>query len=333
MQFDETDWDFICEAARRVGLWVFYDGRKINIAKASGASPIDLIWVKNVSQFTAQLQVQPEEFYHESWDEARKEMISNQTSQLSTELTGLAASPHSISRTLFGDMVSFSNFPRRGPQNYLRAVTQARKTSQVGKMAVCAGSSNVPAVNVGKAVKIKREGSDWGGTYFVIEITHIVADDGAYQNEFTAVPVDAAYPEWEGKPTTMPHVQVGLVTDNKDPEKRGRVKVRYTYKGSPGTSQEGSALESTWARLLSPYAGDGRGIYWVPEINDEVLVLFENGDPHYPIVIGSLWNGQDKPADVDCYSDSNDYKVLYTRSGHKLIFSDESGGRENLNYR
>ena len=111
-------------------------------------------------------------------------------------------------------------------------------------------------------------------------------------------------------------VEIALVTNVKDPEKQGRVKVCFPrLPGKP---------ESDWARVCQPAAGDGRGWYWLPEVSDEVLVAFERGQASLPYVVGALWNGKDKPM-KDAYADDNSTRMIQTKSGHKVILSDKSG--------
>ena len=82
-------------------------------------------------------------------------------------------------------------------------------------------------------------------------------------------------------------VVTGVVTNNKDPDKLGRVKVRFPWLSDTD--------ESWWARVASPMAGKDRGVFFLPEVDDEVLVAFEHGDPRFPYVIGALWNGSTPP--------------------------------------
>lgn len=111
-------------------------------------------------------------------------------------------------------------------------------------------------------------------------------------------------------------VVVGVVTNNQDPEGMGRVKVKF-----PWLSDEN---ESNWARVATPMAGQGRGFYFLPEVEDEVLVAFEQGDVRFPYVVGSLWNGKDAPpASND--DGKNNVRVIKSRSGHIVRLSDEDG--------
>src|SRR5438105_15411981 len=91
-------------------------------------------------------------------------------------------------------------------------------------------------------------------------------------------------------------VEVGIVTNVKDDKKLGRVKVCFPrLPGKP---------ESDWVRVAQPAAGASRGFYWIPHVNDEVLVAFERGEAHRPYVIGSLWTGRDKPL-TKAYADES----------------------------
>jgi uncharacterized protein involved in type VI secretion and phage assembly len=111
-------------------------------------------------------------------------------------------------------------------------------------------------------------------------------------------------------------VVVGIVTNNQDPEGMGRVKVNF-----PWLNDED---ESAWARVATLMAGNGRGIYFLPEVEDEVLVAFEHGDLSFPYVIGSLWNGKDAtPAKND--DGKNNLRLIKSRSGHTICLNDEDG--------
>ena len=114
-------------------------------------------------------------------------------------------------------------------------------------------------------------------------------------------------------------VVVGIVTNNKDTEKLGRVKVKI-----PRISSED---ESNWARVISFMAGKDRGAFFLPEIDDEVLVAFEYGDINMPYVIGSLWNGKDVPPENNS-DGKNNIRVIRSRSGHVITLDDSDGSEQ-----
>ena len=111
-------------------------------------------------------------------------------------------------------------------------------------------------------------------------------------------------------------VTVAVVTNNQDPDGFGRVKVRF-----PWLSDED---ESQWARVAAPMAGKDRGVYFLPEVDDEVLVTFEHGDIRFPYVLGALWNGKDAPP-ADNGDGKNNIRVIKSRSGHVVRLNDEDG--------
>jgi uncharacterized protein involved in type VI secretion and phage assembly len=112
-------------------------------------------------------------------------------------------------------------------------------------------------------------------------------------------------------------VVIGIVTNNTDdPDGLGRVKVRFPWLSDRD--------DSFWARVATLMAGPDRGLYFLPEVDDEVLVLFEHGDVRFPYVIGSLWNGKDK-APADNGNGKNDVRVIKSRSGHVIKLNDAEG--------
>lgn len=111
-------------------------------------------------------------------------------------------------------------------------------------------------------------------------------------------------------------VTVGVVTNNQDPDGMGRVKVSL-----PWLSDED---ESNWARMATPMAGNERGTYFLPEVEDEVLVAFEHGLVEYPFVIGALWNGNDKPPESNGDGENNT-RMIKSRSGHIIRLLDKDG--------
>ncbi len=119
-------------------------------------------------------------------------------------------------------------------------------------------------------------------------------------------------------------VYAGVVSDISDPQGQGRVKVKLPW--SP--DGDGQAYEA-WARLATFMAGNNRGSWFVPDVDDEVLLAFEAGDPRRPYVVGSLWNGKDAPPQTMDGAGRNPIKLLRSRNGVKITL-DDSDGRELL---
>jgi uncharacterized protein involved in type VI secretion and phage assembly len=122
--------------------------------------------------------------------------------------------------------------------------------------------------------------------------------------------------EREARNSRIFGVVVGIVTNNQDPEELNRVKVKF-----PWLSDED---ESHWARVATLMAGKDRGLYFLPEVDDEVLVMFEHGDIRFPYVIGAVWGGKDNPPAKNS-DGKNNVRMLKSRSGHIISLNDEEG--------
>lgn len=116
-----------------------------------------------------------------------------------------------------------------------------------------------------------------------------------------------------------------LVVDIKDPDNQGRVKITLPW----SVDARGSRYES-WARLATLMGGDNRGSWFVPDVDDEVLVAFEQGDPRRPYVLGGLWNGRDRAPSAMDGAGNNYKKVLRSRNGVTVTLDDQDGQEKLL---
>jgi uncharacterized protein involved in type VI secretion and phage assembly len=114
-------------------------------------------------------------------------------------------------------------------------------------------------------------------------------------------------------------VVIGIVTNNRDPEKIGRVRLKF-----PWLSEQ---VESDWARIVTPQAGKQHGFYSVPDVGDEVLVAFEQGDPRSPYVLGALW-GTPTPPPLSNEDGKNPIRAIVSRSGMQIQLDDTSGAEQ-----
>lgn len=115
-------------------------------------------------------------------------------------------------------------------------------------------------------------------------------------------------------------VCIGIVTDIKDPDNQGRVQVTLPW--SPDASAQ---RYEGWARLATMMGGNNRGSWFIPDVDDEVLLCFEHGDPRRPYVLGGLWNGRDPAPEQMDAAGHNYKKVLRSRNGVKITLDDQDG--------
>ncbi|MBT8493901.1 MAG: phage baseplate assembly protein V [Deltaproteobacteria bacterium] len=112
------------------------------------------------------------------------------------------------------------------------------------------------------------------------------------------------------------HAQVVRNDDADDPDSPGgRVKVRFPW------LPESMRDQSWWASICVPMVGDEFGTYTLPEVKDQVLVVFIAGDIRQPVIIGGVWSEQDLPPENNEH-ETNDYRLIKSRSGHRLIMDD-----------
>ncbi len=112
---------------------------------------------------------------------------------------------------------------------------------------------------------------------------------------------------------------VGVVSDLDDPERIGRVQVKYPYREDQ---------LSGWARLVTPMGGKQRGLLMRPEVGDEVLIGYEQGDPRRPHVLGAMWSSADAPPPDDGQPTQNNLRLIQSRSGHRVVLDDTNGGEQ-----
>jgi len=108
--------------------------------------------------------------------------------------------------------------------------------------------------------------------------------------------------------------QSAMVTDNHDPKGLGRIRVKFHWMNG--------GEKTPWIRVTSPHGGGGKGMFFIPEIGEEVIVGFEGDSAIKPYVIGTVYHGK---ASNSYSNGGNDVKALQTRSGNKLVLNDAEG--------
>jgi len=180
-----------------------------------------------------------------------------------------------------------------------------------------------PELRAGRFVLIRGVGKRFSGSYRLKKVTHTI-DGNGYQTTFDVTQragtsilqllrksmTEEPPPDQQGK---FYGLAVAEVRDNVDPELRGRVRVHFPWFSDDHLSG--------WARVAAPMAGGTRGIYFLPDRGDEVLVAFEHGNFAKPVVIGSLWNGVKRPPTVNA-GGLNAVRMIKTGAGHTITFDD-----------
>jgi uncharacterized protein involved in type VI secretion and phage assembly len=120
------------------------------------------------------------------------------------------------------------------------------------------------------------------------------------------------------------HVHLARVVDDKDRDGLDRVQIRlYAFDGVDGQDA------AVWARVATSFAGNGYGALLIPKVDEEVLVVFIQGDPRFPVIVGALWNGRNSPPE-DLGNNGVDRYVWVTPKGSRLELIEEASGQPKV---
>jgi len=330
-QENQTNMEFLRQRAARIGFELFVQDNQLYFRKPSSSQTLKLKWLQDFGTFKVRVSTaeQVSSVEVRGWDYSQKEAIVS-TADSEDVLTQTEHASGSNSSSQFGPSTEPPKMivvdqPVATP-NEADAIAQALYNELSGEFVVAdASGTGNPYIRAGRSVQLEDMGK-YSGDYYVTETRHLY-----YQRRYTT---DFCVRGLRGgnllsdlapRPSLRPAQTflVGIVTNNQDPDDLGRVRVRFPTL-TPET--DGSAHESNWARVLGLGAGDQRGMQWLPEIDDEVLVGFEHGDIHRPYIIGSVWNGKDKTPDAveDAIQKGKvRLRSLKTRTGHLLQFVEE----------
>jgi phage protein D len=294
---------FLDEIALKTGTEWFVDGTTLHVRRRV-AKPATTVLkfgdklVRFKARFSGSDRVS--EVQVRSWDPSAKQAVVGTAAVLNSGVEGSnapggassmrskAASVSGTSALINGNLAAVSSDEARVVAEGLR---NRRGTTDLIARGEVLGT---PALKAGTYVDVQNVGTRMSGTYYLTSVEHIFGRSGDLVTRFTAGPIESAsivdllgdqngaLGSWASNGPV-----IGLVTNNKDPDGMHRVKVKF-----PTLSDQ---AESNWARMVTLGAGANRGFVVMPQINDEVLVVFEHGDLRRPLVIGSLWNGRDKP--------------------------------------
>lgn len=345
MQYNQNDWDFLWSRANKIGYQVYVEDKKLYF-KPAGAlraskSPSDLEFGKNLTRFEPRVistgQTTGAEAY--GWNPKQKKEVkassSSDTSAKKTSALAVTIPPSLTMRTSFQSsakaVVVDPGIQTAGEAGIIAGAEYSRAASSFMR-AYGELDEGDPFLVPGSMMKISKVGLRFTGNYYVTETKHSFIQ-GQYKTTFT---VSGQIPttfrslilgaDQMTKFNRVDGVMTGIVTSNNDPEKLGRIQVKYPWL----PKMKSAELSSSWARLAIQGGGKDRGILFIPEVNDEVLLAFENGDMSYPYVVGVLYNGKDKPAQgdgelIDGGTKAVNQRVIVSRSGHKIILDDTKG--------
>jgi phage protein D len=336
LQASQSDYAFLKQRAGHIGfdVWVADNRLFFKSQPRASVAPPALRWGSNLHRFKVRFSSSErcDEVTVRGWNPDAKEAIVGRATEGDAGTSAPAAGQLlGAARSAFGEAKRFAGqFPVQ-TQGEADALARALMLKASGEAVIARGeAAGDPLIAAGATVHVGGVGEKLAGSYRVTSTEHLYGAGIPYVTRFVCGGKDpgaladlvangAGAAEssrgWEG-------LVVGVVTNNADTGALGRVRVKF-----PSLSD---GHESTWARLVSPGAGNGRGLLCIPEVNDEVLLGFEQGDKRRPLVLGGLWNKLDPPpppAKGEAVRDGKVVERLWTsRKGHRIAVSDDDEG-------
>ena len=342
-QMNLPDWEFLRGRAHETGHELAIDGEKLVWHKpdashtapppgddpSAPAQPLQLMLGGNLRRFrprvTAAAQVGQVQV--RGWDPVAKQAVTG-VAQAATASAAVGVGPGELAGTFTPPphvVVDYAVTSQSEADALAAAVAEQIACSHAEADGMALGD---PRLTPGTAVSVGCVGWPHDGSYVLTTARHVY-DRTGYHTAFTVsgrqersllgmTSLGATKGSHRASGPQLPGVVVGQVTDVNDPDNQFRVKV-----GFPWLSDD---YESWWARVAAPGAGNGRGMAWLPEVGDEVLVAFGHADSRTPYVIGGLYNGVDHAPGADQLIDGGTGRVvqraLVSRAGHQLLFGD-----------
>ena len=311
VQSQESDFGFIQRLATRYGEYFYYNGKELIFGNK--AEPVlELSEGRELIELEFELGLRAQGFSGLAYDAEKGESIQHNAQEVQTEWkeNALQAVAVQASKQLFGNAPK-SVFSGSEKSQELEEMLLKEKENRESLIWV-RGRSRDSRLKNGSRAKLTDINGRAMETYRIVEIRHYYNGD-EYYNEFVGVS-DVLHPPYQDSGAfPKSHEQMGRVVENADPLGLGRVRVQMMW-------QEAGSEKTPWIRLLQPHSGSGKGFYFVPEIGEEVLVGFQGGNAEKPYVIGTQYNGKEKSGYAD---KENSIKAVHTRSGHKLVFTED----------
>ena len=297
----DTHLALVDELTAREGLDWWFEGTTLHVAKPEATTTVELAREQLLAVSVRASGLQRTEVDVTGWSIERKDTVAASLPSAKPAAPAestMAARAYAASRPGKGKALVSALGPFTDAE--AKVLSQAIAGQVGARSIVVRGTMHVdPRIALGTEVKLIDAGPA-NGTYPVTQVEHSWSTSG-FRTRFTAgerrptmlVDTLGAHAGAPPRRGGLDHggLVIGVVTNIKDPNKQGRVKLKL-----PAISTD---METDWARVAMAGAGPDRGVFFLPEVNDEVLVGFEGSDLRRPVVLGGLYNGKDKPKTYD----------------------------------
>lgn len=323
VQYDGTDWDFVVLRAQANGLVVLPRGDRLDVRAPSlaGEPVLELLHGATLLELDLGMDArqQPAKIVGSVWDPAAQAVVESEGDDPDWFEPGTPDSAE-LAEAIGTGTVDLRHGALPAAEAQVHATGQWRYAA-VGRVQgrlMCEGVDNV---HPGDLIRVSGVGKRFDGKAYVTGVRHDQSTELGWRTQLQVgtlprLPVDGegvTAPRAAGLLPGVVGLQAGVVVGNEDPAGEYRVRVRLPLVDAGD--------DGTWARVATLDAGNGRGTFFRPEVGDEVIVGFVNGDPRHAIVLGMLHSSA-KAAPLRP-SDDNHQKGYRSRSGLQLMFDDD----------
>ena len=313
VQYQESDYDFICRLAKYYGEYFYYDGSKLIFGNKLQET-IELGENLNLIDEEFFLEVKPQDFQYINYNIHQGVSENNDSRDAANEYKNnpIQTDAKNASKKIY----------KKIPQKYhsatsleqssvdLEDVVRLEKDKRELLLKV-KGQSRDPRLRMNTFACLTDINARAMETYRVIKISHYHSGM-EYYNSFEGIPMMRTPADFDENAFPHSEQQPAIVKDNNDPLGMGRVRVQFLWQAKRNEM-------TPWIRVVQPYTGGGKGFYFVPEIGEEVMIDFEGGNAERPFVLGAHYNGEAKSG----YSPTT--KAIHTQSGTKILLNDADG--------
>jgi Rhs element Vgr protein len=323
VQYNATDWDFIVSRAEMNGMLVITDGDKLLVKPpdTSQEAAKELTFGMDVIEFESEINgnAQVKKVTSHAWNYKDQKVEDSPDARIQFKEAG------NLKSDKLAEAFGVTEYHMVHPGNLDKEELQSWSNARLLKsmLAKAAGRITIKGtteIKPGQVIKLNGFSKRFNGNVLVTGVRHNfgtsvwetdiqfgLPSQWFYQHEdIVEKPAAGLLPGVNG-------LQIGIVMQlENDPDKEDRVKIKLPLVDNQG---------GIWARVASLDAGNDRGTFFRPEINDEVIVGFLNDDPRYPVILGML-NSNGKPAPFQA-KDDNHEKGFVTRSKMKMVFNDD----------
>jgi len=324
VQYNTSDWDFIVSRAQANGKLCFVENGKIAIKKpdVTSNSLETITFGATMLDFDAEIDARNQfsKVSSYSWSYTNQELVEIEAADPNISLNGNLTSSD-LTKT-----IELENFELRHGGNITETELQDWANAkllfqQLSKVRGRAKFQGIPNIKPNTIITLEGVGDRFNGKAYITGVLHQISEGNwttdaqfGLNPEWFSETYEINTPSASGIIPAIKGLHVGIVTQlESDPNEEDRILVKIPIINNDE--------QGVWCRIASLDAGDKRGAFFRPEIEDEVIIGFINEDPNNGIVLGML-NSSGKPAPIVA-SDDNHEKGFVTRSEMKLIFNDD----------